>query len=504
MVSLRSGSTTDNKDIGGTAEVTSTRRSRRTAVKQDSRLAETESNTADQARSSTVTAKKGARGRSKALASIAEAPHSGVPTGSQDSADSDMVPAPKPKPVAARLPALTSGQSLDTPAKHTRSRSRLQEPILVAQNLSDAVKDAEGAGTSARNSHKAAELTTPALGPDSKAASSDKGQSDNNGEASSADSESEEAAPVLGQVAAGNDALSGGEQGSDDDAASSAESESDGSEAVGKGVRSAARSASAAESHEEESSSGWSSGEEGEEGEEQINELAQSMLAALHSIDGGRASGSGVRSDTQRTHVSLGAISSDGKASDLAMDDVEELRWEPALKLPSPVAAGEAVSGASLVPNAMQSLGNKLMAPPADLRRQAREAKKAAPDTAGKAWFDLPAQQITPEVKRDLRLIRLRGAMDPKRFYKSLDQTKFPKYFQLGTVVEGAADFYAGRMTRKERKGTLTEEILADPDIAATRAKRYGALQEERGRWARKKKRPTTNERKKVAKRPRH
>ena len=63
-----------------------------------------------------------------------------------------------------------------------------------------------------------------------------------------------------------------------------------------------------------------------------------------------------------------------------------------------------------------------------------------------RAWFDLPAQQITPEVKRDLRLIRLRGAMDPKRFYKSLDQTKFPKYFQLGTVVEGAADFYAGTL----------------------------------------------------------
>jgi hypothetical protein len=59
-------------------------------------------------------------------------------------------------------------------------------------------------------------------------------------------------------------------------------------------------------------------------------------------------------------------------------------------------------------------------------------------------WFDLPAQQITDEVKRDLRLLRLRGVMDPKRFYKSFDQTKFPKYFQFGTVVEGPADFYAG------------------------------------------------------------
>jgi hypothetical protein len=61
-----------------------------------------------------------------------------------------------------------------------------------------------------------------------------------------------------------------------------------------------------------------------------------------------------------------------------------------------------------------------------------------------RGWFDLPAQQITDEVKRDLRLLRLRGAMDPQRFYKSLDDTKFPKYFQLGTVVETPADFYAG------------------------------------------------------------
>jgi hypothetical protein len=63
----------------------------------------------------------------------------------------------------------------------------------------------------------------------------------------------------------------------------------------------------------------------------------------------------------------------------------------------------------------------------------------------------------------------------------------------------------AGRLKRKERKGTLTEELLADPDLAETRAKRYGALQEERQRWSRKKvHRATTNERKKVYKRPRH
>lgn len=39
--------------------------------------------------------------------------------------------------------------------------------------------------------------------------------------------------------------------------------------------------------------------------------------------------------------------------------------------------------------------------------------------------------------------------MDPKAHYKKLDTTKFPKYFQMGTVVESAADFYSGERARR-------------------------------------------------------
>ena len=63
---------------------------------------------------------------------------------------------------------------------------------------------------------------------------------------------------------------------------------------------------------------------------------------------------------------------------------------------------------------------------------------------------------------------------------------------------------YAGRMTRKERKQTLTEELLADAELAQSRRKRFGALQADRQRWSGKKGRKTSNERKKVYKRPRH
>jgi Fcf2 pre-rRNA processing len=47
-------------------------------------------------------------------------------------------------------------------------------------------------------------------------------------------------------------------------------------------------------------------------------------------------------------------------------------------------------------------------------------------------------------VKQDLRMLALRGALDPKRFYRNPDATKFPKYFQMGTVVGGPTDFYTG------------------------------------------------------------
>jgi hypothetical protein len=76
-------------------------------------------------------------------------------------------------------------------------------------------------------------------------------------------------------------------------------------------------------------------------------------------------------------------------------------------------------------------LSKALHAPTLDAAARAKESKKTAPDTAGSKWFDLSAPKITEELKRDLRVLRLRGAYDTKRFYKSFDNTKFPKYFAV-------------------------------------------------------------------------
>ncbi|KAG0051413.1 hypothetical protein BGZ83_003799 [Gryganskiella cystojenkinii] len=94
-------------------------------------------------------------------------------------------------------------------------------------------------------------------------------------------------------------------------------------------------------------------------------------------------------------------------------------------------------------------------------KKQKREEKEK---TTGKGWFDLPQQIMTPELKRDLQILKLRNVLDPKRFYKREDKgkPKFPKYFQVGTIIEGNTEFFSSRLTKKERATTITGEVMKD------------------------------------------
>lgn len=38
-----------------------------------------------------------------------------------------------------------------------------------------------------------------------------------------------------------------------------------------------------------------------------------------------------------------------------------------------------------------------------------------------------------------------------------MDSTKFPKYFQIGTVVDNPQDHFGGRLTARERGTTITQ-----------------------------------------------
>lgn len=90
----------------------------------------------------------------------------------------------------------------------------------------------------------------------------------------------------------------------------------------------------------------------------------------------------------------------------------------------------------------------------------------------------MKGSELNAETKRDLQLLKLRGAYDPKRFYKSSDHKRgFPAHFQMGTVVEGPTEFYSSRLTKRERQQNITQELLHDADMNDARKRRFGKIQ---------------------------
>lgn len=82
--------------------------------------------------------------------------------------------------------------------------------------------------------------------------------------------------------------------------------------------------------------------------------------------------------------------------------------------------------------------------------------------TAGPEWFDLPKTELTPELKRDLQLLRMRSVLDPKRHYKKESgKAKAPEFSQIGTIIEGPTEYFSGRIAKKDRKKTFVEETMA-------------------------------------------
>lgn len=91
--------------------------------------------------------------------------------------------------------------------------------------------------------------------------------------------------------------------------------------------------------------------------------------------------------------------------------------------------------------------------------------RQKAAETAGDKWFNVPATEMTQEIKNDIKILQMRDALDPKRHYKRNNDLakRPPKYFHVGKFVAPAADYY-NSLPRKQRKQTIVDELLADAD----------------------------------------
>lgn len=119
-----------------------------------------------------------------------------------------------------------------------------------------------------------------------------------------------------------------------------------------------------------------------------------------------------------------------------------------------------------------------------------KELKKQLESTTGLSWFNLPATDITPEIKNDLLVLKNRSVLNPKRFYKREDKRRkeLPKYFQIGTIKEGPTEFYSSRIPRKQRKQHIVDELLEDAESRNYIKKKFTEIQAHKQNFTRRKK----------------
>ncbi|TKX24224.1 hypothetical protein C1H76_3527 [Elsinoe australis] len=121
------------------------------------------------------------------------------------------------------------------------------------------------------------------------------------------------------------------------------------------------------------------------------------------------------------------------------------------------------------------SLHMRKVEDPVMVRQRQTEKKKA---TAGERWYNLPKTDLTPELKRDLQILKMRNVLDPHRHYKKEGgKMKAPEYSQVGTIIEGPTEYHSARLSNRDRKRTLVEEVLAGERQSGRFKKKYGDVQ---------------------------
>ncbi|KAJ5570352.1 uncharacterized protein N7459_009782 [Penicillium hispanicum] len=139
-------------------------------------------------------------------------------------------------------------------------------------------------------------------------------------------------------------------------------------------------------------------------------------------------------------------------------NDLRIPRLSPCSNMEPYVHQGDGIvtaDSAQLIDPKQKELSNSLRS--IDSAKSKREKPTAGPD-----WFDLPKTELTPQLKRDLQLIRMRSVLDPKRHYKKENgKAKPPDFSQVGTIIEGPTEFFSGRIAKRDRKNNFVEETMA-------------------------------------------
>ncbi|KAI2626473.1 Fcf2-domain-containing protein [Hypoxylon sp. NC1633] len=165
------------------------------------------------------------------------------------------------------------------------------------------------------------------------------------------------------------------------------------------------------------------------------------------------------------------------KEAELRLQKKQQGQDGKAVAVPVKLAIAKAPQPEPLTSSKDNSKSEKLSVRIPEARRSKKEM--AVKTDAGPSWFNLPKTDLTPQLKKDLQLLRMRDVLDSKRFYrKDSSRAMVPEFSSVGTIIEGPTDFYNARLTKKERKRTLLEEVLETEDVTRKFKSKYGQIQE--------------------------
>ncbi|GAA5841052.1 hypothetical protein JCM3766R1_006649 [Sporobolomyces carnicolor] len=131
-----------------------------------------------------------------------------------------------------------------------------------------------------------------------------------------------------------------------------------------------------------------------------------------------------------------------------------------------PIALSQDLAGV-LHSTATNAQGEKWgMAPVPRLSKKQYKANQ--PHTAGSKWFDMPATPMTPELKREIDAMRLRNALDPKKFMKGgAKSEKIGEFFQVGHVITPNTRATTSNSLPTASKRSFVEELVEDEQARA-------------------------------------
>lgn len=82
-------------------------------------------------------------------------------------------------------------------------------------------------------------------------------------------------------------------------------------------------------------------------------------------------------------------------------------------------------------------------------------------------------------MRREVQAIRLRNALDPKRFYKggASKDRGMPEFAQLGRIISGSLEGSRQTLNKKERGTSVVDELIKDAQAASYAKRKYAEHQ---------------------------